>query len=52
MLPIVENGELLPSGQKRVKPELGREEIVSLLAKLLVRLRDCQAWVKKRVGVC
>jgi len=34
MLPVVENGELLPAGQKRGKSELGREEIVSLLAKL------------------
>ena len=34
MLPIVENGELVAPDQKCGKPELGREEIVSLLAKL------------------
>ena len=34
MRPIVENGELVAPGRKRGKSELGREEIVSLLAKL------------------
>lgn len=34
MLPIVENGELAAHGQKRGKSQLGREEIVSLLAQL------------------
>ena len=32
MLSIVENGELVALAQKRGKSELGREEIVSLLA--------------------
>jgi DNA-directed RNA polymerase specialized sigma subunit len=33
MIPIAENGELVTTGQKRGTSELGREEIVSLLAK-------------------